>query len=41
MNWMVKWAGAFPPFVREAQGRIFLMWMGTGISIFVWAIRGQ
>jgi glutamate-1-semialdehyde 2,1-aminomutase len=20
MNWMVKWAGAFPPFVREAQG---------------------
>jgi len=20
MNWMTKWAGAFPPFVREAQG---------------------
>jgi len=20
MNWMVKWAGAFPPFVREAHG---------------------
>jgi glutamate-1-semialdehyde 2,1-aminomutase len=20
MNWMLKWAGAFPPFVREAQG---------------------
>src|SRR3954454_20786556 len=20
MNWMVKWAGAFPPFVSEAQG---------------------
>src|SRR5437868_383840 len=20
MNWMVKWAGAYPPFVREAQG---------------------
>src|SRR3974377_2450408 len=20
MNWMVKWAGAFPPVVREAQG---------------------
>ena len=20
MNWMAKWAGAFPPFVREAQG---------------------
>src|SRR2546427_6564886 len=20
MNWLVKWAGAFPPFVREAQG---------------------
>jgi len=20
MNWMVKWAGAFPPFVREARG---------------------
>jgi len=23
MNWMVKWAGAFPPFVREAQGAVF------------------
>jgi glutamate-1-semialdehyde 2,1-aminomutase len=23
MNWMVKWAGAFPPFVREAQGSHF------------------
>jgi len=23
MNWMVKWAGAFPPFVREAQGSEF------------------
>src|SRR5437870_13037786 len=23
MNWMVKWAGAFPPFVREAQGSQF------------------
>ena len=23
MNWMVKWAGAFPPFVREAQGAEF------------------
>ena len=23
MNWMVKWAGAFPPFVREAQGAYF------------------
>src|SRR5678816_3080021 len=23
MNWMVKWAGAFPPFVREAQGGHF------------------
>ena len=23
MNWMVKWAGAFPPFVREAQGAHF------------------
>src|SRR5260370_32359892 len=20
MNWMTKWAGAFPPFVREAHG---------------------
>src|SRR6266705_2766363 len=20
MNWMMRWAGAFPPFVREAQG---------------------
>ena len=23
MNWMVKWAGAFPLFVREAQGAHF------------------
>lgn len=23
MNWMGKWAGAFPPFVREAQGAHF------------------
>ncbi|HET7893765.1 MAG TPA: aspartate aminotransferase family protein [Candidatus Sulfotelmatobacter sp.] len=23
MNWMMKWAGAFPPFVREAQGAQF------------------
>jgi len=23
MNWMRKWAGAFPPFVREAQGAEF------------------
>src|ERR1700748_1896465 len=23
MNWMCKWAGAFPPFVREAQGAHF------------------
>lgn len=24
MNWMVKWAGAFPPFVREARGAHFV-----------------
>src|SRR6266581_6490748 len=23
MNWMMKWTGAFPPFVREAQGAYF------------------
>jgi glutamate-1-semialdehyde 2,1-aminomutase len=23
MNWMIKWAGAFPPFAREAQGAHF------------------
>src|SRR5581483_4570856 len=23
MNWMAKWAGSFPPFVREAQGAYF------------------
>src|ERR1700745_4458081 len=23
MNWMVKWAGAFPPFVRGAHGAEF------------------
>ncbi len=26
MNWMAKWAGAFPPFVREAQARISSTW---------------
>src|SRR5438309_3442315 len=24
MNWMAKWAGAFPPFVREAHGAEFV-----------------
>ncbi len=24
MNWMAKWAGAFPPFVREARGAEFI-----------------
>jgi glutamate-1-semialdehyde 2,1-aminomutase len=24
MNWMVKWAGAFPPFVKEARGAEFV-----------------
>ena len=24
MNWMAKWAGAFPPFVRDAQGAHFV-----------------
>ncbi len=24
MNWMMKWAGAFPPFVRDAQGAHFV-----------------
>ena len=24
MNWMMKWAGAFPPFVREARGASFV-----------------
>lgn len=24
MNWMAKWAGAFPPFVREARGAHFV-----------------
>jgi glutamate-1-semialdehyde 2,1-aminomutase len=24
MNWMVKWAGAFPPFVSEAHGAEFV-----------------
>jgi glutamate-1-semialdehyde 2,1-aminomutase len=41
MNWMVKWAGAFPPFVREAQGRSFSMWTGIAMRTFVWAIRGR
>jgi glutamate-1-semialdehyde 2,1-aminomutase len=37
MNWMVKWAGAFPPFVREAQGAHFSTWTGIAIPTFVWA----
>ena len=24
MNWMAKWAGAFPPFVRDASGAEFV-----------------
>jgi glutamate-1-semialdehyde 2,1-aminomutase len=30
MNWMVKWAGAFPPFVREAHGAEFVDVDGHG-----------
>jgi glutamate-1-semialdehyde 2,1-aminomutase len=30
MNWMVKWAGAFPPFVREAHGAEFFDVDGHG-----------
>src|SRR5580700_6738635 len=28
MNWMVKWAGAFPPFVREAHWASFFVVVG-------------
>jgi len=38
MNWMVKWAGAFPPFVREGKGLTSLMWTATVTSISAWAI---
>jgi hypothetical protein len=42
MNWMVKWAGAFPPFVREAQGgRSSSMWTGIATSTFAWATRAR
>jgi glutamate-1-semialdehyde 2,1-aminomutase len=34
MNWMVKWAGAFPPFVREAQGAHFFDVDGHGYTDF-------
>jgi glutamate-1-semialdehyde 2,1-aminomutase len=34
MNWMVKWAGAFPPFVREAEGAHFFDVDGHGYSDF-------
>ena len=36
MNWMAKWAGAFPPFVREARSSS--MSMATATSISAWAI---
>jgi glutamate-1-semialdehyde 2,1-aminomutase len=34
MNWMMKWAGAFPPFVREAKGAHFFDVDGHGYSDF-------
>jgi len=34
MNWMRKWAGAFPPFVREAQGAHFFDVDGKRYSDF-------
>jgi glutamate-1-semialdehyde 2,1-aminomutase len=34
MNWMMKWAGAFPPFVREAEGAHFFDVDGHGYSDF-------
>jgi glutamate-1-semialdehyde 2,1-aminomutase len=34
MNWMMKWAGAFPPFVREAKGAHFCDVDGHGYSDF-------
>ena len=37
MNWMIKWAGAFPPFVREAQGAHFYDVDGFATSISAWA----
>jgi glutamate-1-semialdehyde 2,1-aminomutase len=34
MNWMMKWAGAFPPFVREAEEAHFFDVDGHGYSDF-------
>ena len=34
MNWMMKWVGEFPPFVREAQERFMHLYaMNRGILL--------
>ena len=35
MNWMVKWAGAFPPFVREAHGAEFIDILHLYIFVYI------
>ena len=41
MNWMMKWAGAFPPLCGKPKALISTMSMVTATSISVWAIRAQ
>lgn len=40
MLWMIRWAGTFPVFVKEAKSSFLPMLMGEIILIFVLAIQG-
>ena len=37
MNWMVRWSGPFPLFVKEAHGRISRTWTAIATWICAWA----
>jgi len=41
MNWMTKWAGAFPVFVQHAKGAHFTDVEDTGTSICALVIRAR
>ncbi len=41
MNWMVRWAGGFPLFVREAKGATFKCADGKHFIDFCLAIQGR
>jgi glutamate-1-semialdehyde 2,1-aminomutase len=39
MNWMRKWAGAFPIFLARANAPTLRMWTGASTWTCVWVIR--